>query len=629
MQKKGKILSWIFVVILCISNPMTANEAKAETVGKGARIILYEDSGKARFHLGGAVGESVKLTAEPTGKKELTDIVFTSSDSSVCRVTKEEAYCLVERIKEGTAVITMRCKADGELVVRTLLMSNLVEQGSADNPVYGIAKEGTTVYYGCSDKEGITSKDTEVKCVLSEDTPVYVTYCCGDFYRIELDNSFFGDSDEYWGYVKKSQVVIPVSEISLEEELTYYEGENGSLQATVLPENATEKRMKYQSSNTNVVTVDEKGNFKAIGVGSAVITVTSLEDEDIYAKCRMTVKPFIPVTGIMITPGELDIEDGQIGDLSVKVLPKNASRPDYTIFSEDDSVIKVHHDGHYEAKKPGKTSITAITKEGSYKAECLVNVRSVPVKGIQIQSNMSVNIGDEATPTWFTTPRNASNRNVTWTSSNPKVATVDKRGRVTGVSLGTAVIQVCTVEGGYTASCQIKVEQYVDDLEITNKPKTLTLGAHKTLKVALMPENPTKQKLYWKTNNSSVIKVSPNGKITGVKTGSAKVTVYDRYTGAYDFCVVQVAANLKKPELKGKGKKKKYQLSWKKVNRATNYVIYQYKKKKKAFRKIKTVDNTVTSYVVKKPSKGDRYKIKAFYKPSKEYSKFSNAQKIK
>ena len=105
--------------------------------------------------------------------------------------------------------------------------------------------------------------------------------------------------------------------------------------------------------------------------------------------------------------------------------------------------------------------------------------------------------------------------------------------------------------------------------------------------------------------------------------------LYDRYTGAYDFCVIQVKANLKRPELKGTKKKKGYQLSWKKIKRATNYVVYKYDSKKKKFKKVKTVDKKITSYIVKKTSKGGRYKIKAFYKPAKEYSKFSNEIKIK
>lgn len=627
--RNKRIMMFLLFFGLCFSNLAVLEVVKAEKVGSGARIIEYGVPEQARFHMGGAVGTSVSLTAEPTGKKELSDVTFTSSNPDVCSVSKEEDYWIIKRIKEGTSIIRMECKVDGNSVVRTLLMSNLVPQGSIDDPVYGIVKKGTKVYYGCSEVEGITSKDTELKTVLEEETPVYVTYQCDDFYRVDLDDSFFGDSGEYWGYVKKSQVIIPLSYIDIPEELTYFEGESGSLNAKVQPENASDKRLNYRSSNTNVVMVDEQGNFKAVGVGSAVITVTSAQDEDCFAKCRMIVKPFIPVTGITLTPNQLDIEDGQVGDLSVKVLPKDASRPDYMIEADDDSILKIYHDGHYEAKRPGTTTITATTKEGNFKASCKVHVRAVPVKGVQIQPNMSIDIDEVRQPVWSMEPRNATNREVTWTSSDPQVATVDYLGRVTGISLGNATIRIKTREGGYVAACNVKVEQYVNEIDIINKPVVLTLGKSKKLQAKLMPQNPSKKKLLWKTSASSVVKVKQNGKIVANGIGSAKITVYDRYTGAYDYCIIHVKANLKKPELNGKKKNKKYKISWKKVKRATNYVLYHYSSKKKKFIKLKVFDKGKTSYVIKKPVKGTKYKLRALYKPSNEYSKYSNEIKIR
>lgn len=105
------------ITVICFANCRPMNTVKAETIGKGERIILYGESGQARFHLGDDVGKSVKLAAEPTGQKTLSDIVFTSNNPSVCSVTSEGDYYLVERLKEGTSVIAMKCKADGELVI--------------------------------------------------------------------------------------------------------------------------------------------------------------------------------------------------------------------------------------------------------------------------------------------------------------------------------------------------------------------------------------------------------------------------------------------------------------------------------------------------------------------------------
>jgi len=164
-SQKRRMLSLLVVCALFLGSLSGANIAKAGTIGKGARIIVYGEEGQARFHLGDVVGDSVQLTAEATGEKELTNIQFTSSNTSVCGITKVGAYWEVTRLKEGTAVITMTCKVDDDDVERSLLMSNLTPVGSDEELVTGVIKNGTTVYYGCSDVASITSKSTEIKTV--------------------------------------------------------------------------------------------------------------------------------------------------------------------------------------------------------------------------------------------------------------------------------------------------------------------------------------------------------------------------------------------------------------------------------------------------------------------------------
>lgn len=632
MKKKLKKSTGIFlmlVCVVCVFSLFIKNTVQAETAGSGARIILYDEPELAKFHIGRVVGSSVQLAAEATTETELTDIVFTSSDTGVCSVEEEDEYWEVTCLKEGTAIIHMTCKVDEKVVKRDLLMSSMTELGSMDDPVYGIVKEGTTVYYGCSDQEGITSKSTEIKTVLTEDIPVIVTYACNDFYRVELVDGSFGETLEYWGYVKKSQVIIPVSEVTMPEELTYFDGESDRLDVSVIPENATDQRLRFVSSNTNVVTVDADGNFRAAGVGTAVITAVSLQDPDCLAKCRMTVKPFIPVSGIEVEPDQLTLNDGDTGDLAIRVLPKDASRPDYSIAAEDDSVIKIYRDGHYQAKKPGKTKIVATTREGGFTAVCEVDVKPVPATGVQIQPELSINQGETVKPVWSMVPAVATNRNVTWHSTNPGIAQVDTYGNVTGVSLGTARIEIQTEDGGFTASCKVTVEQYVEDLEFKKPPSSMTLGDSGNLTLQWIPENPTKKKIIWSSSAPSVISVDQQGKIRAQATGTAKITAYDRYTGAYAFCSIQVKAGLKKPKLEGKKVKKNYKLSWKAVKRATNYIIYEQKKKNKSYKKIKTLDGKKRSFTVKKPAKGTKFKIRAYYKPDKEYSKYSNEKKVK
>lgn len=630
MQKKKYHLAiFVFLSIIIVSSLFMARTVQAEKIGSGARIILYDESEQARFHLGGVVGLTQRVTAEPTGEKQLTDIEFTTSNPSVCSITRKENYWELCRLAEGTSVIRMTCKADGDEVVRTLLISSYVEVGTEDEPVIGMIKSGTTVYYGCTDQEGITSASTEIKATTENEMEAVVAYRCLDYYRVELDEETFGDSGEEWGYVKRSQVRIPVTSISGKESATFFEGETISLDTNVLPSEATDARVRYQISNTNVATVSADGKVTGKHAGEAVVTATSVENPQFTYKCEITVKPYIPVTGIEIDPHQIEMDDGTSGRLTVRILPSDASIQDFSWKPSGEDVVRIDSKGRYHAIKPGKATMTVISKEGNFTDSCEITVRPVPATGVHIQSTLDIDVGEIKTPVWRMIPANATDKSATWTSEDPSIATVDKLGRITGVKTGTTNIQIKTREGGFTAVCQVTVHIYVKDIRLKNNTITLTEGDTKTLKPIITPQNTTRQKIIWNSKNKAVVSVTGNGKVKALKVGKAEVIVYDRYTGAFDFCMVEVKAGLAKPKLKGKKSKKKYKLSWKKVQRATNYILYQYNKKKGKFIKVTTLKAGVCSYTVSKPKKGSRYKVRAYYAPTKEYSKYSAQVKIK
>lgn len=627
-MKKGrcKLFALLLVTALGISNLMIA---KAETVGKGARIILYDEPEQARFHLGGEVGSTQAVTAEPTGEKQLTEIQFSSSNPSVCSVTQEEDYWVLERLTEGTSVIRMSCKADGETVVRTLLVSSYIAVGTEEKSVMGVVKKGATVYYGCTDIEGTTSKATEIKAVVEADTQVMVAYRCLDYYRVELEDLTFGNSGEEWGYVKKDQVNIPVTSLSGKEEAVFFEGETVSLDTKVLPLEASNARVTYQISNSNVATVSADGKVTGVHAGEAVVTVFSVENTSLFYKCLITVKPYIPVTGIEIDPHEIEIDDGTSGMVRVNILPADASIQDYSWRITGEDVLRIDSKGRYHALKPGKATVTAVSKEGGFTDFCEVTVRPVAATGVFIQSKMDIDVGEMKSPVWRMIPVNATNKNVTWMTEDPSIVKVDKLGRITGIKAGTTRVHIKTEEGGFVAACEVTVHIYVDDIKLTDHDFTMTLGKTKKLIPMITPNNTTKQHIVWNSKNKSVVSVTQTGKVKALKTGKAEIIVYDRYTGAFDFCLIEVKANLAKPKLKSKKDKKKYILSWKKVEHSTNYCVYEYKRKKDAFVKIKTLGKKKRKYVLKKSTKGTCYKLRAYYAPNQEYSKYSAQVKIK
>ena len=176
----------------------------------------------------------------------------------------------------------------------------------------------------------------------------------------------------------------------------------------------------------------------------------------------MTPSNPVAVTGVSLNKTSLSLEKGKSETLTATVAPENASNKNVTWSSNNTSVATVNN-GEVTAVAPGTATITVTTEDGGKTATCVVTVKArvYPVTGVALdKTNAELTEGDKLTLTATVTPENATNKNVTWTSSNPAVATI-QNGVVTAVKAGSAIITVKTVDGGKTATCTIKVKSKV------------------------------------------------------------------------------------------------------------------------------------------------------------------------
>lgn len=255
--------------------------------------------------------------------------------------------------------------------------------------------------------------------------------------------------------------VVPVTGVSLNHsQLNLTVGNQSTLIATVLPTNATNKSVNWYSSNPSVATVSSNGVVTALAAGTATITVTTVEGS-FSASCTVNVSaPVIPVTGVRVNPITLFLhEGGPTATLTTTVEPSNATNKAVTWSSSNPSIATVNN-GVVTPVGQGTATITVTTVDGGFSASCTVNVSAliIPVTGVSLDRNtLNLNVGGStAALTANVTPSNATNKAVTWSSSNPSVATVNN-GVVTPVGQGTATITVITVDGGFAASCTVNV----------------------------------------------------------------------------------------------------------------------------------------------------------------------------
>lgn len=248
-------------------------------------------------------------------------------------------------------------------------------------------------------------------------------------------------------------VNVSVSPSSLE----LIEGSSATLSAVVSPELAENKVVIWSSSNPSVATVNY-GIVTAVSPGSATIIATAM-DGGITGTCNVTVKSsVIPVTSISLNKSTLTLPEGDYENLFPTITPSNATNTGLEWESSDESVATVYK-GKVTAVKVGKATITVKTNDGGKTASCEVTViaGNVPVTGVNLsKTSLDLIETDIVSLTAKILPENASNKKVSWSSSDETVATVSA-GKVTAVKAGTATITVTTEDGSKTATCSVKV----------------------------------------------------------------------------------------------------------------------------------------------------------------------------
>ncbi|MCR5100452.1 MAG: Ig-like domain-containing protein, partial [Butyrivibrio sp.] len=174
-----------------------------------------------------------------------------------------------------------------------------------------------------------------------------------------------------------------------------------------------------------------------------------------------TVEEKVAVTGIKASKSSIKIGKGGTYQLKSIIYPDNATDVTVTWKSDNTKIATVTGDGLVKAKKIGSTKITVTSNDGNYTATIKVKVvKTTKVTGVKLnKSKKTLKVGKTYTLKATVKPKKATIKDVTWSSSNKKVATVDGNGKVTAKSKGTATITVKTKDGKYTATCKIKVKK--------------------------------------------------------------------------------------------------------------------------------------------------------------------------
>lgn len=267
------------------------------------------------------------------------------------------------------------------------------------------------------------------------------------------------------------QNTIAVSGITIDSSLSIEKGKTATLTASVTPENATNKTVTWSTSDGSVATVTD-GVVSGVKAGTATITAKAGEKT---ATCAVTVvdptSTTVAVTGVTLNSTTLELEVGETGTVAATVAPENATDKTVTWSSDKTDIATVDSTGKVTAVKEGTTTITA--KAGEKTATCTVTVKAkgtVSVTGVTVNpATVKLDVGKTTVLGVTITPENATEKGVTWKSSDESKATVDAKGCVTAKAEGTVTITATTKDGSKTASCTVTISKSYDPKTDTTK----------------------------------------------------------------------------------------------------------------------------------------------------------------
>ncbi|MGI6687281.1 MAG: Ig-like domain-containing protein [Christensenellales bacterium] len=349
--------------------------------------------------------------------------------------------------------------------------------------------------------------------------------------------------------VTVSATAVPVTGVKLNKASTaLVVGGAETLYATVEPATATNRNVTWSSDKPAIATVDAAGRVTAVGVGQATITVKT-DDGNKTAACQVTVSAAaVPVTGVKLNKTSTALVVGGMEMLYATVEPATATNRNVTWSSDKPAVATVDAAGRVTAVGVGQATITVKTDDGNKTATCTVTVSAaaIPVTGVKLnKTSTALVVGGMETLYATVEPATATNRNVTWSSDKPAIATVDNGGKVTAVGVGQATITVKTDDGNKTAACQVTVSATavpVTGVKLNKASTALVVGGAETLCATVEPATATNRNVTWSSDKPAVVTVDAAGRVTAVGVGQATITVKTDDGNKTAACTVTVSA---------------------------------------------------------------------------------------
>lgn len=456
------------------------------------------------------------------------DVEWSSSAPDVAIVS---ATGLVTALKPGGCIITA-VAVDGSGVTATCpvtvteipVSSVSLNRSAATLKATETVQLTASVYPANASNKNIVWGTSNEKIATVSESGLVTAVAVGEVCIFAYSQSTPENSD----FCEVSVVSTPVASITLSQtSVSLKAREKVSLTATIAPETATVKDIIWTSSNPEVAAVDENGIITALAVGSTSVSANAADNNGAMSTCQVTVVPTHAESITINTPASTTFKVGERISLDIQILPETTTDKSVTWSTSNAGIATVDTEGSVTAVGVGTVEITATTANGKTSTITLT-VESTTAENITLTpTTASILIGESIPILVSVLPATTTDKSVSWTSSNPAIASVDESGKVTGLAVGNVEITATTVDGSsLKAVSKITVNPILaQSVDIDYDGQTnLYVGATAQLSATILPENTTDKTIVWRSLNPTVASVSETGLVTALTLGDATIT---------------------------------------------------------------------------------------------------------
>ena len=455
------------IITATASSDSTITDICAVTVNPIPVTSVAISPKPASILIGGSVTLSVDVLPATATDKTVT---WSSSNTAVATVNSSG---VVTGVAVGTATITARSNSNSTVTdtcvatVSPVPVAGVTVAPSSVSLFEGVAEQLTpTISPVDATNKSVTWRSNNPSVATVSDTGLVTAVSAGSAaITVRTVDGSYSD-------ICNVTVIAPVTGVSVNPTATTISAGNiRSITHTITPSNATDQSVAWSSNNTAVATVSSSGVVTAVGAGTATITVTT-NDGGFTASCNVTVITTVSVDSVAVTPKTATLAEGDTQQLTETISPSTATIKTVTWSTSDSAVATVSGAGLVTAIGAGAATITVTAADDSTKTDtCVVTVTavppaSVPVTGVKVSpTTAALKIGNTLPLNEEVEPADATNKNVSWGSSNPSVASVASTGLVTALTEGATTITVTTEDGNKEAQCAITVYPTVETVD--------------------------------------------------------------------------------------------------------------------------------------------------------------------